>query len=89
MKPSQITDLDQDFESLIKLLQVMRNDPLINDKIITLLRQDSFQRRSILNYWLEQLRRQNAFENLRQALSCLFDDKVAAKVLKIISNRQI
>jgi len=66
----------------------MRDDPLINDKVVTLLKMDSYQRRGILNYWLEQLRQKNAFENLRQALCCLFDDNVAAKVLKIINHHQ-
>jgi len=87
MKLSPRADLDQDFDSFNTLLQVMCDDPLINVKIITLLKLDSFQRRSILNYWLEQLQRQNAHENLCQALACLFDDNVAAKVLEIIGNQ--
>jgi hypothetical protein len=89
MKPSPKSDVDQDFESFNTLLQVMRDDQLINEKITTLLKMDSYQRRYILNYWLEQLRKQNALENLQQALSCLFDDNVSAKVLKIISHHQI
>jgi hypothetical protein len=84
-----MTDLDKDFEPFYKLLQVMRDDPVVNEKVLTILKLDSYQRRSVINNWLEQLRRQNAFENLRQALSCLFDDKVAAKVLKIISHHRI
>lgn len=86
MKPSANAFLGQDFEPFNTLLQVMCNDRLINDKIITLLNLDSYQRRSILNYWLEQLRKQNAYEDLCDALSCLFDDKIAAKVLRIISH---
>ena len=89
MKPSQITDLDKEFESFNKLIQVMRDDPVVNEKILTILKLDSYQRRSVINNWLEQLRKQNAFESLRQALSCLFDDKIAGEVLKIISHRQI
>ena len=87
MKPSFITDVDQEFESLNSLLQVMRDDHIINVKITTLLKMDSYQRRYILNYWLEQLQRQDAHENLCQALACLFDDNVAAKVLEIIGNQ--
>ena len=88
MKLSSKTDLDQEFESFNTLLQVMCDDPLINDKIITLLKLDSYQRRSILNYWLEQLGKQNAYEDFCDALACLFDDKVAIKVLEIISRRK-
>ena len=87
MNPFNITEVGQDFESLNTLLQVMRDDQLINAKITTLLKMESYQRRYILNYWLEHLRQQNAYEYLCDALSCLFDDKVASKVLRIISHR--
>jgi len=89
MKLSPRADLDQDFDSFNTLLEVMRDDHIINEKITTLLKMDSYQRRYILNYWLEQLRTQNAYEDLCDALSCLFDDTVAAKVLIIISNHPI
>ena len=86
MKPSSISDLDRDFDPLIKLIQVMRDDPVINKKLLSILNLDSFQRRMVINNWLEQLRKQNAQGNLMHALSCLFDDTVAEKVLKIISH---
>ena len=76
---------DANFESLKALLQVMRDDPVINEKILSLLKLDSYQRRFILNNWLEQLRKQHAYEELSQALACLFDDIIAEKVFKIIS----
>jgi hypothetical protein len=88
MKPSANAFLEQDFESFNTLLQVMRDDQLINDKITILLKMESYQRRYILNYWLEQLQRQNAHEDLCQALACLFDNKIASRVLKIISTNQ-
>jgi len=76
-------------ESFKKLVQVMRDDPLINEKIIKLLRMDSFLRRAVLNNWLEQLRIRKAPENLLQALSSLFDDKIAEEVLTLINDRKI
>jgi len=63
-------------------MQIIEKDALVNEKLITMLKLDSYQRRSVLNNWLEQLRQKNAPENLRQALSCLFDDIVAEKVFK-------
>ena len=66
-----------------------KDDPVVNEKVITILKLDSFQRKSILNNWLEQLRKQNALENLQRALSYLFDEHIAAKVLKIFNNQQI
>jgi hypothetical protein len=88
MKPSPKTIFDRDFDSFNTLIEVMRDDHIINEKITTLLKMDSYQRRYILNYWLGQLQRQNAHENLCQALACLFDDKIASRVLKIISTNQ-
>jgi len=71
--------------SLKKLVLVIRDDPLINEKVIQLLQLDSFQRRSVLNIWLEQLRVRHASENLLSALSSLFDDTIAEKVLTLIN----
>ena len=84
MKSSSHIDPDQNFESFNVLLQIMRDDPVIHEKLLTILKLDSYQRRLILNNWLEQLRRQDANKNLSHALSCLFDDTVVVKVLKII-----
>ena len=89
VQPTKPEDIDNDFEPLKKLVQVMRDDPLINEKIIKLLRMDSFQRRAVLNNWLEQLRIRHASENLLSALSCLFDDKIAEEVLTLINDRKI
>jgi hypothetical protein len=71
-----------------QLIQGIRDDPEINKRVIQLLKLDSYQRRNVLNRWLEQLRRKSASENLRQALSGLFDDNIAKKVLTLINNRQ-
>lgn len=86
---SRPADIENKFESLKKLIQVMRDDSLINEKVITMLQLDSYQRRSVLNNWLERLRSQNASQKLLSALSCLFDDKVAEQVLTLINNRKI
>jgi hypothetical protein len=67
----------------------MQDDEVINKKVITVLQMDSYQRRLVLNNWLEKLRKQNASQKLLTALSCLFDDKVAEQVLTLIDNRKI
>jgi hypothetical protein len=86
LKSSKVKESNSSFESLKKLIQIIRNDPLINEKVIEMLNMESYQRRNVLNRWLEQLRRKSASENLRQALSCLFDDKIAKKVLTLINS---
>jgi hypothetical protein len=89
LKSSKTKNVNNQFESLGRLIQVMRDDSVINEKVIQMLQMDSYQRRTVLNNWLERLRRQNAPGNLLSALSCLFDDKVAEKVLVIINDHKI
>jgi len=76
-------------DELAGLIQIARKDPVINHRLINVLQLNSFERRSVLNVWLEQLRQRNASENLLSALSCLFDDKIAEKVLTLINDRKI
>lgn len=85
MKSSKPADPDKAFEPLKRLIQVMRKDPVINAEVMKILKLDPYQRRFVLNNWLEQLRLRNASENLLSALSCLFDDKIAEKVLTLIN----
>jgi len=69
-----------------KLILVMRDDPEINQKISQLLKLDSYRRRIVLNRWVEKLRRSDASLILIQALSYLFDDEVARKILIMIDD---
>jgi hypothetical protein len=78
-----------EFEFHAKLLQAMRDDPVINRRIMHLLKMDSYSRRFVLNNWLEQLRRNNAPPKLIQSLGCLFDDSIAKRVLTIINDPPI
>ncbi len=87
MKVSKPPNSDKELDPFIKLIQVMWDDPLINEKLIEILNMESYKRRIVLNNWLEQLHRQKASENLIQALSRLFDDKVAKNVLSLINSR--
>ena len=50
---------------------------------------DAYPRRLVLNTWLEQLRRNHATQDLLNALSCLFDDKVSEQVLTLINDHEI
>ena len=79
--------IDAEFEPLVTLLKAMRKDPVINKKVVNLLKMDSFPRHIVLSNWLEQLRRKNAPAKLTQILLYLFDDIVAEKVLLLINKR--
>jgi hypothetical protein len=89
LKSSDTKNIDNELKPFIKLIQVMRDDSVINKKVIKMLKLDSYQRRTVLNNWLERLRIENAPDNLLGALSCLFDDKVAEQVLALINDRKI
>jgi len=69
------------------LVQIMDEDPVIQKTFSELLQLSSFERRSVLNIWLEQLRRRNASENLLYRLSILFDDIIAEWLLMLINNK--
>jgi len=71
-----------------KLVQAIRNDPVINKRVIQILKMDLYPRRFVLNNWLEQLRRSNAPQILLESLACLFDDNISEQVLTLINTRQ-
>ena len=84
MQSLDISKMDNSLKSFGTLIEIMRDDKDINEKVMAVLRLDSYKRRAILNDWLEQLRIQKAPQNLINALSSLFDDKVAEQVLQFI-----
>ena len=63
----------------------MRYDPVVNKKVVNILKMDSYPRHIVLSNWLEQLRRNNAPQKLIQTLSYLFDDIIAEKVFGLIN----
>ena len=89
MKNIVNNDPKTDYDPFVKLIQVIRDDAEIKIKVKKLLQMESYQRWALLNSWLEQLRIYHAPEIMRTALSCLFDDKIAEKVLELINNHKI
>jgi hypothetical protein len=89
LKTPKANNYNSDFVSIERLLKAMRYDPVINKKVVNILNMDSYQRRIVLSNWLEQLRRNSAPKKLMQSLSCLFDDRIAAKVLSLVNNHKI
>ena len=79
-------NLNVEAEDFSHLLRLIKDDPELNSRVEYLLTLGSYQRRLVLNRWLEELRKKSASEQLRQALSYLFDNTVAQKVLTIIHN---
>jgi hypothetical protein len=79
--------MGEGMEPILKLMLVMQKDPLIKKKVLHMLKLESYQRRLVLNRWLEQLRARQAPENLLSALTYLFDDKIAEEMLTLINNK--
>jgi hypothetical protein len=74
-----------DIESFEKLFKSILDDTIIKDKMIKILSMDSYPRHIVLSNWLEELRRNNASQKLIHALSYLFDDVIAQKILRVIN----
>jgi len=77
------------YESIINLIGIMRENREIGTKLKQVLRMKPYQRRTVLNRWLEQLQVQQAPTPLLGALAYLFDDKIAGKVLSLINNHKL
>jgi hypothetical protein len=77
------------YESMITLIGIMREEREIRMRVKQVLQMKPYQRRSVLKRWLEQLQVQGAPAPLLEALACLFDDKIAAKILSLIDNHEI
>jgi hypothetical protein len=60
-------------------------DPFVRNRLIELLQLQPFERRMILNNWIEIYWLKNTGPEIIQALACLYDDKLAAETLKLIS----
>lgn len=75
---------DTGSEEISFLVQTALEDPVIKQRILELLQLNLFERRSVLNIWLEQLRLRDASEELLYVFSCLFDDTIAQKTLSLI-----
>ena len=79
-----------DNETFIDLMRIAQEKDDIKKRLKFILKLDSFNRQSILNTWLHDLRLQGAPKKLIKAISYFLDDAVAEKALEVILNeRQI
>ena len=80
-------DINQNSEAgrIYQLFGPTLEDPLVRKRLIELLQLQPFERRMILNNWIEMYWLKNTGPEIIQALACLYDDKLAAEVLTLIS----
>ena len=77
-----------DNETFIDLMRIAQEKDDIKKKLTFILKLDSFNRQSVLNTWLNDLRLQGAPEKLIKALSYFLDDSVAERALDVMLNKR-
>ena len=65
-------------------MRLAQEDPELRKTLESILTLDAFNRKSLLNTWLQDLRLQRAPQDLISALSCLLEDAVAQKALEVL-----
>lgn len=71
-------------ETFVRLIQAAQDDPKFREKLIAILSLDSFNRKSVLNAFIENMQRDSVTEDLIAAMADLLDDEVAELALKVI-----
>ena len=72
-------------ETFIRLIQAAREDKEFHDQIYAILSLNSFNRKSILNTFIDNMRLNNVSEDLIEALASLREDDVAEVALEVIN----
>ena len=75
-----------DDETFIRLIQVAQEEPKIGDRLKSILSQDDFNRRSLINTWIEELKLQKAPSDFIKALSYFLDESVAGSALELLGD---
>ena len=65
-------------------MRVAREKSDVRKKLKLILGLDSFNRKSILNTWLRDLKLQGAPDDFIEALSFFLDDSIAEKAMEVI-----
>ena len=72
----------------ITFMKLAREEPDIRERMIAVLSLDSFNRKSLLNTWLRDLKLQGAPVDYIEALSFFLDNAGADKALQVILEYQ-
>ena len=79
---------DQTSEPFISLMQVAREDPEIKRVLIGILRQNEFNRTSILSTTIEEMRYKGAPPSFIAALACLLNTAVADRAYDLLTRKE-
>ena len=81
-------DTGETDEAFVTFMQVAKEDPEIKQTVIGILGQDEFNRTSILNTYIEEMRYKGAPESFISALACLLDKDVAQKAYDVLTGEE-
>jgi hypothetical protein len=78
---------DRATEPFVTFMQVAKEDPDIRRVLLGILSQDEFNRSSILNTYIEEMRYKGAPESFVAALACLLDKDVAQRAYDLLTGK--
>ena len=76
---------DQVDEPFVTFMQVAKEDPEMRRAVLGMLSHDEFNRTSILNTYIEEMRYKGAPESFVAALACLLDKDVAQRAYDLLT----
>ena len=71
-------------EPFVTLIQVAKETPDIRNTLLSILQEDEFNRFSMINTLVEEMRYKGAPDALITAMASLLDDRVARKALELL-----
>lgn len=77
-----------DNESFVHLICAAQDDKKFRRELIAILRQPSFQRKSMLNYMIQAMTYDGVEESIIEAALSLTDDVVASRVLALLEETE-
>jgi hypothetical protein len=77
-----------DNEVFVKLIQVAEEDEAVRRKLAEILSLPPTHRRSVLNFYIDQMRQNGAPEAFISAVACLLDNGVADRALSLLGKKE-
>jgi hypothetical protein len=77
-----------DNETFVNLMRVAREDPDVRRVVLGILAQTPFNRQSMLNTLIGELKLKEAPEDFIEAFACLLDDEVARRVSELLNEAE-
>ena len=84
IKQKEIDDPVDD--AVVALMQVAKETSEIRNTLIAILKEDDFNRESILNTYIEEMRYKGAPRSFISSLACLLDKSVAQKAYEFLTD---